>query len=255
MVGFTMNKKTAQQLVADTRIVDARGQADTIQVWELHRERAMLWRAIALLQIPTTLIIALLAIIIWNGRSITLNVPAKPLPGSYRAQEVPDAEFISYATDFVNLIATYQPRIARRQFQEAAKYLSGKILVDFETDILGRELSAIEQTDRTQLFWEDPTKTKIKRNLQNEVTVEIAGERTKIVAREELPVKYTRYVITMTMIPRNSFNPYGITITNVYMTSDRKEIKDDNKADNKRNREERLQDIKEARRERAKGKP
>ena len=240
-----MDKKIAQQLIADTRIAESRGESDTIQVWELHRERAMLWRAIALLQIPTTLIVAIFAIIIWNQRSITLNVPARPLPGSYRAQEIPDVEFISYATDFINLIATYQPKVARRQFEEASKYLSGKILEDFKSDVLGRELSAIEQTDRTQLFWADPLKTKVKRDLRNQVIVEIFGERSKIVAREELPVKYTRYVVTMTTIPRNPLNPYGIIITNVYMSSDRKEIKTDSKEDAKVSRQEKVEDLKE----------
>src|SRR5690606_41834731 len=69
------------------RSIDGRSEADTIRLWENYREQALMWRALALLQIPATFIALVFALWIWNTRSITLEVPAKPLPGRYLAKD------------------------------------------------------------------------------------------------------------------------------------------------------------------------
>ena len=204
----------AQKLIKEANIIDAKHQSDTIRLWENFRDQAILWRSMALIQIPTTLVMAVFCMYMWGTRRITLNVPAKPLPGIYTAQEIPDSEFIDVSTAFVNLIGTYQPAIARRQFNRAREMLQEPMLERFNRDWMITELKTIENTSRTQIFFADPTKTHIFRRGKT-VEVSINGDRLKMIAGRELPPIITIYSITMTTIPRNDLNPYGIVISNV----------------------------------------
>ena len=77
------------------------------------------------------------------------------------------------------------------------------------------ELKAIENTNRTQIFFADPSKTSIERYSDQEVVVTFAGERLKIVAGKELEPAKTKFAVTMTTVPRHKLNPYGIVITGV----------------------------------------
>jgi len=204
----------AQKLLKDASIIDARNENDTLKLWESYRDQAMLWRSLSLLQIPTTIILGVLCFALWSNREITLKVPAKPLPGVYTAQEIPDSEFIDVATNFINLIATYQPAVARRQFNHARQILQEPMLERFNREMLVTELKTIESTSRTQLFFVDPTKTRIFRQ-GNNVEVTLTGERMKMIAGKQLPAVTTTFSIAMTTIPRNELNPYGIVINNV----------------------------------------
>ena len=219
MANGTAAKKAAKKIIEDTRFRESKRESDTVRVWENYREQALLWRALALFQIPATAIALVFALVIWVTRTTILNVPAKPLPGYYAAEEIPDAEFISVATEFINLIASYQPVTARKQFKEGAKFLFEPMSARFEQEMLGRELTAIENTRRTQVFFSDPTKTELMRNPDGTVTVTLVGERQKLVAGEVLPNVMTQFRVTMTTIPRNALNQYGIVITNVEVTS------------------------------------
>jgi len=193
---------------------DSRKDTDTIRLWENYREQAHMWRALSLLQIPATLIALLFALWIWNTRSITLNVPPRPLPGIYDTNEIPDAEYIESATGLVNLIATYQPAVARRQFIKAREMLKEPLLTKFDSEMMGLELSAIEGTSRTQVYYVDPTKTKVERR-QGEVIVSLVGERMKLIAGKELPVVTTKYSILLSTLPRNELNPFGLAVSNI----------------------------------------
>ena len=203
-----------KNLAAGTVIKDSRGETDTVRLWENYREQAAIWRAIALFQMPTSFLLVIFSLILWMGRTTTLNVPAKPLPGLYMAKEIPDTEFIEFATTFVNLIATYQPAVARRQYEQARTMLKEPMLTQFDQEMMEIELKAIETTSRTQIFFIDPIKTKITRLNEKEITIEFEGERQKIVAGKELPTTQSSYAITLSTIPRQSVNPYGIVITN-----------------------------------------
>ncbi|MCB9030751.1 MAG: hypothetical protein H6619_06835 [Deltaproteobacteria bacterium] len=203
-------------LVKETELRRTLSDNDTIRLWESHKEQALLWRSIALLQIPATFISIIFCLVLWSTRSVTLNVPAKPLPGMYTAQEIPDSEFIDFSTDYINLIATYQPAVARRQFEEARKMLWSKMIQRFDSEMLNTEIRAIENTKRTQIFFVDPTKTKIERKGRS-VELTLVGDRYKIIAGKEMPVVQTSFTITMSTIPKNTFNKYGIVITNVVL--------------------------------------
>jgi hypothetical protein len=80
--------------------------------------------------------------------------------------------------------------------------------------MMNSELPAIENSSRTQVFFIDPLKTRTQRQ-GNYVTVVVEGDRWKVIAGAELPTLSSRYRVTMTTIPRNKLNPYGIVITSV----------------------------------------
>lgn len=202
------------KLVKEHTIVESRAGGDTIKLWEGYREQALLWRAIALVQIPATALAIVLAILLWSTRTTVLNVPPKPLPGVYTAQEIPDSEFIDFATNYINLIATYQPAVAERQYVEARKMLWEPMVAKFDVEMLGTELKAIQSTSRTQIFFVDPTKTKLVRQGRS-VDVVLTGERTKMIAGKELTPVITAFTVSMSTVPKNVTNPYGVVITNI----------------------------------------
>lgn len=212
---------TIKEKVADTNLHVGRDKSDTIRLWENYKDQSLMWRSLSLIQLPTTLIAIVFAILMWSTREITLTVPSKPMPGIYAAQDIPDNEFVNVAMDYVNLIATYQPRTARRQFEAAEAMLKEPLLTKFREEMINSELGAIEHSARTQVFFIDPLKTSVSRR-GNDVTVSISGERWKVIAGAELPVVTSRFRVTLTTVPRNKLNPYGIVITSVTFKSNTK---------------------------------
>lgn len=212
------NVKAASQnvksVVADTQLKATRSESDTIRLWENYKDQALLWRSIALIQFPTTLVAIIFATFLWSTRVINLTVPSKPEPGVHVAQDIPETEFINAANTYVNLVATYQPMTARSQFNVARSMLKEPLYTRFSQEMMGSELGAIESTARTQVFFVDPLRTKVTRN-GNEVTVSLVGERWKVIAGTPLPTVTSRFTITMSTIPRNPLNPYGIVVTGV----------------------------------------
>lgn len=213
-MGRSAHAAQAAKLVRDNSIIEAKGETDTIRLWENYRDQALLWRSMALLQIPATLAAVIFAFTLWVTGDIILNVPAKPLPGIYTAQEIPDTEFFDTATNFLNLIATYQPGNARKQFTKAREMLTEPLFTRFSTEMMETELRTVETTSRTQIFFADPTKTTITRE-GDEVVVEMTGERLKIVAGKDVPTVLTKYTVTMKTLPQNTLNPFGIAVSNI----------------------------------------
>jgi hypothetical protein len=207
--------KLVKEAVKDASFMDARRETDTIRLWENYKDQALLWRSLALLQIPTTLFAIVFSMILWHTRHIKLDVPREPLPGIYSAQEIPDEKFVEVATDLINLIASYTPATARPQFKKAKEFLKEPLLGKFEAEMMQTELKAIENTSRTQIFFADPSKILTARISNSEVQVQIDGTRLKLVGGKELPPAPTRYLVTLTTVPRNMLNPYGIVVSNV----------------------------------------
>lgn len=200
--------------VADTQLPAGRDKSDTIRLWENHKDQALMWRSLCLIQVPATLGAIIFAIIMWSTREITLTVPSKPMPGHYAAQDIPDNEFVNVANDYINLIATYQPGTARKQFEAAAAMLQEPLLSKFRDEMMNSELGAIENSARTQVFFADPLRKAVRRQ-GNDVEVTVYGERLKYIAGQELQPVTSRFRVTMTTIPRNVINPYGIVIKSV----------------------------------------
>ena len=206
--------QAVKEKVNDTQLSASRSNNDTIRLWENYKDQALMWRSIALIQIPATSIALIFAMVLWATREIILQVPSKPLPGQYDVTDIPDTEFINVANDYINLIATYQPGTARKQFEYAAGMLKEPLLSRFNAEMRGPELSAIENTSRTQVFFIDPLKTKIIRE-NGRVIVTVVGERWKVIAGAPLPTVTSRFRVEMSTIPRNPVNPYGIVIQSV----------------------------------------
>jgi hypothetical protein len=203
-----------KEVVADTRLKATRSENDTIRLWENYKDQALMWRSLSLIQFPATFAALIFATVMWSTRVVNLTVPSKPEPGIHVAQDIPDTEFINAANTYVNLVATYQPGTARNQFGVARSMLKEPVYTKFTEEMMGAELGAIESTGRTQVFFTDPLRTKVTRN-GNEVTVNLVGERWKVIAGSPLPTVTSRFTITMSTIPRNPLNPYGIVITGV----------------------------------------
>ena len=210
--------KQARQIISDTKLRDSGSDVDTVRVWENYREQALLWRGISLLQIVVTLAAIISSMIFYQRQTINLNVPDKPLPGYYQAGQLPDAEFINVASDFVNLISTYQFYNAERQFKEATKYLQEPMLTKFEQEMLGTELNVIKETKRSQIYYVDDTKTEVERISPKEVKVVFSGERVKAITGQLMEPIQTKFIMVLTTIPRNAFNEYGIIVSSAELS-------------------------------------
>ncbi|MCB0360250.1 MAG: hypothetical protein KDD44_11460 [Bdellovibrionales bacterium] len=196
--------------------IEGKGDADTVKLWESYKEQALLWRALFLLQMPVTGLSILAALVMYFSSETIIEVPPKPLPGHYSVDELPDAEFISAGTEVINLISSYTPYSARKQFVEARKYLWEPALTEFEEKMLGDELRAIEETSRSQLFFIEASHIKVQRDKNRGIiVVRLPGVRQKLIHGKPLDPDELAFYVTMTTIPRNAQNELGIVITDV----------------------------------------
>ena len=209
-------RRTLKDSLHDLERIDGRAGADTIRLWESYRDQAFLWRALALLQMPATMLSIAAALVMFFFADTTIEVPQQPLPGRYSVKQLPDAEFISTANEVVNLIASFQPHRAAEQFEAAREHLWEPALSEFEESILKRELRAITETRRSQVFFSDPKLVRVERSAATDhVVARIPGHRMKLIGNRPLPSDEIVYYIKMTTIPRNAQNEYGIVVTNI----------------------------------------
>jgi hypothetical protein len=200
--GFEMTKSS--NIARKINLSESRQEADTFKLWESYREQATMWRVIALFQMFGSFLLICFAFYLYSTREITLHVPRQPLPGQYAVNQIPEEILIEAATEIVNLIATYQPHTAEKQFRAALELLDEPALSQFKETMLGMELQAIRGTSRTQLFVVDPSRNKIEFTRHGAL---MAG---KLIT----PVT-TAYRITFATKPRNKINPYGLVATQI----------------------------------------
>ena len=195
--------------------VEGRAGADTIRLWEGYKEQAVLWRTIALLQIPTTFLAILAALILWLYADTVIEVPPKPHPGFYSVKELPDSAFINVAQEVVNLIATYQPERILLQYNTARKYLWEPALSNMQ-QYMNTEIPTTIDMKRSQLFLIVPSLTKVQRDDEGGViVVSLQGTRHKLIGTKALDPEDYIYDIEMKTIPRNMSNEYGIVVTGI----------------------------------------
>lgn len=207
-------KENVQQLEK----VAGRAGADTIKLWEGYREQAYMWRALSLLQMPATALSILAALVMYFFADTIIEVPERPQPGYYSIKQLPDSQFIDAATNLVNLVATYQPAVARRQFKMAQKYLWEPALTEFQTKMMGPEINSIEQTKRSQMFFVNPRLIKVNRYPDyDRVIVRVPGLRQKLIGDKAQQPEEMIYYIKMTTIPRNVSNEYGIVVVDIHL--------------------------------------
>ncbi len=200
--------------------VAGRAGSDTIRLWEGYKEQAFFWRALALIQVPATALAITAALVMYFLADTIIEVPEHPQPGYYSVKQLPDSQFINVAREVVNLVSTYQPAVARRQFKTARKYLWEPALSQFESVMLQSELNAIEGTKRSQLFFINPRLIQVVRSPEDDtVAVRIPGIRQKLIGDKPLVPDELVYYIKMTTIPRNVHNEYGIVVTDIHLRS------------------------------------
>jgi hypothetical protein len=200
--------------------VAGKAGSDTIRLWEGYKEQAFFWRALALIQVPGTALAIAAALVMYFLADTIIEVPEHPQPGYYSVKQLPDSQFINVAREVVNLISSYQPAVARRQFKTARKYLWEPALSQFENVMLGSEINAIEGTKRSQIFFINPRLIQVVRSPQDDtVAVRIPGLRQKLIGDKPLVPDELVYYIKMTTIPRNVHNEYGIVVTDIHLRS------------------------------------
>ncbi len=200
------------------KVAESRQEADTFKLWESYREQATMWRVIALFQMFGSFLLICFSFYLYSTREITLHVPRQPLPGLYAVEQIPEDTLVEAATEIVNLIATYQPHTAEKQFRATLELLQEPALSQFKETMLGMELQAIRGTSRTQLFVVDPSRNKIeftRHGAQVSAQVTLIGERDKFMAGKLITRVTTAYQITFTTKPRNKINPYGLVATQI----------------------------------------
>ena len=192
------------------------------------REQSYLWRAIALMQIPTTLIAIIVALIVYVNSDTIVEVSPRPAPGYYLTREIPDEEFVKVAIEYVNLISSYQPAIAERQFKYALNFLMEPEYSAFRKQFLAAEdgkqseLDQIRQIQRAQMFFiyrdliivrriDDPEDSR-----NSTVEVRIPGELIKFFngVKQDRGGEdhFLAYYISMRTFPKTTFNQNGIYV-------------------------------------------
>ena len=211
-----MSNVSLKKDLHDLERVGGRSGSDTIKLWESYRDQAYLWRALSLLQMPATFLAIFLSIVLYFTRDEIIEVPAMPQPGFYSVKKLPDSHFISFGEDIINLIATYQPASAKRQFQSAREFLWEPALSNFDNDFMPNEVRTILETSRSQLFLVHRDLRNVERNKdQDHVIVRLVGEQVKYIGQNLLSPEYVVFYLKMTTIPRNKHNNYGIVIQDI----------------------------------------
>ncbi len=203
--------------------VEGRSSGDTFKLWEGFREQALLWRILALLQMPTVALALIFALMVYYNSTIVIEPPEYPQPGMYSIKKLPDSEFMKMAIDIVNLIGTYQPANAERQFRTTRLFLWEPALSEFEkvylygysADNTPSQLQVIKDTQRSQAFLINYDLMQVQRypNLDM-VVVRVPGTRQILIGKRPLDDEIT-YYFKMTTIPKSPYNPRGIVIFDV----------------------------------------
>ena len=211
--GFRKQKKQLE-------IVDGRSRDDSVRVWDRYRDMAFFWRTVALLQVPLCIGLLIAMISMYFSADTIVEVPERPQPGHYSVRKLPDSEFINVATEVSNLVTTFTPATADRQFKAARKYLWEPALTQFEQDKIATELRMIQETSRSQLFFIDIKQIKVERDPRRDVVVvTLPGTRQKLIGNRALDPDEMVVLVQLTTIPKNIYNEFGIVVTDIRFRS------------------------------------
>jgi len=197
--------------VRDLERVADRVGPDTVKLWDSYREQALLWRAIALLQLPALFFASILALITFFYSDQVVEAPPKPEPAFLSVNDISDQDFILKAKKLVSLLTSYQPETAERQFEIARKSLWEPALSAFNKEFLQKQIRIIEETKRSQLFYFSEKQIKLTRG-EDFVEARIPGERQKLIGKTPMPSDQIAWYIKFTTIPRNELNQLGIVV-------------------------------------------
>lgn len=201
--------------------IEGRSGADTIRLWERFREQAIIWKFIALAQIPATFLAIIGFVVVFITADISIEPPENPQPGMYSVKHLPDSEFRKTAAEVINLIATYQPGNVFNQFNRAREYLWEPALSEFEEIMMKQEHMTIKNTHRSQVFIINDDLVRVQRfPARDIVVVRLPGTLQALIGNgRALESKEIVYYIKMTTIPRSAYNESGIVVIDLRMKS------------------------------------
>jgi len=201
--------------------------ADPMKLWEGYLEQSLMWRALSVLALPTTILSICLAVFTFLMADTRIEIPAAPEPGFYKLEDIPDHILTSKAKRLITLISSYQPDTAGNQFKEARKLLWQPALSKFQLEYINKELGIIKDTARSQMFYIANSKTEIHR-FDEYVEVKIFGRRKKLLRDQLSKMDKVEWSVRMTTVPPNVHNFHGIVIHSLNMT-----VRDNKKAKKK----------------------
>lgn len=197
------------------RVPESTGN-DTVRLWEGYRDQAYLWRGIAVVFLPVTLMSLLGVLIMFYTADSNIEVPPRRAPAMYNVDQLPDREFVDLARTVIGYMASYTPDTAKPQFEAVRMMLLEPALSQFDKQMMKDDLQSIFDTRRTQLFLMDPSRVRIDRSEDEpSVTVRIPGVRQKIIGGQIVPNDQVVFYVKMTTIPRNLLNEHGLVVTDV----------------------------------------
>ena len=213
--GLKQGLADAKESLATIENVDGRAGADTFRLWENYKEQALLWRIIAIAQLPIALTAIIFGLVVYLTSDIVIEPPETPQPGMYSVKQLPDSEFLKVATDVINLIATYHPYTAEKQFRKAREFLWEPALSEFEQAFIKKRVKEIDEGSRSQAFMINHDLVQVRRYpTLDMVIVRIPGTRLSLLGRKPLDDEIAFY-LKMTTIPKSAYNPSGIIIFDV----------------------------------------
>ncbi len=216
MAGQAARKKSINEDLREIEKLDDVIGADPMKLWEGYLEQSLMWRALTLLALPTTILSICLAVFTFLMADTRIEIPAAPEPGFYKLEDIPDKMFIGRAKRVLSMIASYQPDTAENQFKDVRKFLWQPALSKFQLEYLNKELGIIKDTARSQMFYVSNDKTEIHR-FDEYVEVKMLGRRKKLLREQLSKMDQVEWTIRMTTVPPNVHNFYGIVVHSLNM--------------------------------------
>ena len=97
MAGQAARKKSINEDLREIEKLDDVIGADPMKLWEGYLEQSLMWRALTLLALPTTILSICLATFTFLMADTRIEIPAAPEPGFYKLEDIPDKMFIGRA--------------------------------------------------------------------------------------------------------------------------------------------------------------
>lgn len=170
---------------------------------------ATFWRLSSVGQSFVTLGALLFASYLIITSQIWIDVEGERIPGRYQINELSDKEYMAFAEQFTNLIATYQFSNAQDQLTAAIGYLEPKQRDAFRRELLEKMLFAIQDTNRSQIFtiWDQQVTRQ-----EQEVIITLSGTAQKQIANKLISYDLG-YQVVVSVFPGETDNPYGLIVT------------------------------------------
>ena len=207
---------SAELLAAEQALAETPPAAEPERMEKGFKEQAYIWRTSAIVQMPVAALSIAVSLAMYFFADTVVEVHHKPEHGYHTGGQLNNSELINAATTVVNLVATYQPAIARRNFTSAQRFLIEPALSEFEETMMQKEAPKIEQTRRSQTFMVIPSGVRVERFPGADyAVVSVPGERTTWIANKKLVPEYMTYFVKLTATPQNLSNQYGLVASDL----------------------------------------